>query len=42
VAVDLLRRRGVRHLVVAKKNRLVGIVSDRDIKRALEVHKQLD
>jgi acetoin utilization protein AcuB len=39
VAVDLLRRRGVRHLLVAKNNRLVGIVSDRDIKRALDPRK---
>jgi len=39
IAVDLLRRRGVRHLLVAKKNRLVGIVSDRDIKRALDPRK---
>jgi acetoin utilization protein AcuB len=39
IAVDLLRRRGVRHLLVAKNNRLVGIVSDRDIKRALDPRK---
>jgi acetoin utilization protein AcuB len=39
VAVDLLRRRGVRHLLVAKNDRLVGIVSDRDIKRALDPRK---
>jgi acetoin utilization protein AcuB len=39
VAVDLLRRRGIRHLLVAKNNRLVGIVSDRDIKRALDPRK---
>lgn len=35
-AVNLLRRRGVRHLLVMKRNRLVGILSDRDIKRALD------
>jgi acetoin utilization protein AcuB len=35
-AVKLLRRRGVRHLLVMQKGRLVGIVSDRDIKRALD------
>jgi acetoin utilization protein AcuB len=35
-AVGLLRRRGVRHLLVLKKNRLVGIISDRDIKRAMD------
>ena len=39
VAVDLLRRRGVRHLLVMKKDRLVGIISDRDIKRALDPRK---
>jgi acetoin utilization protein AcuB len=39
VAIDLLRRRGVRHLLVAKNKRLVGIVSDRDIKRALDPRK---
>src|SRR6516165_4391772 len=36
VAVQLLRRRGVRHLLVMKKNKLVGILSDRDIKRAMD------
>ena len=36
VAVKLLRQRGVRHLLVLKNARLVGIVSDRDIKRALD------
>jgi len=35
-AVKLLQRRGVRHLLVMKKGRLVGIISDRDIKRALD------
>ena len=38
-AVKLLRQRGVRHLLVMKKNRLVGIISDRDIKRALDPRK---
>jgi acetoin utilization protein AcuB len=36
VAVQLLRQRGVRHLLVLKNARLVGIISDRDIKRALD------
>ena len=36
VAVKLLRQRGVRHLLVMKTDRLVGIVSDRDIKRAMD------
>ena len=35
-AVNLLHRRGVRHLLVMKKSRLVGIISDRDIKRAMD------
>jgi acetoin utilization protein AcuB len=34
-AVQLLRQRGVRHLLVLQNRDLVGIVSDRDIKRAL-------
>jgi acetoin utilization protein AcuB len=34
-AVQLLRQRGVRHLLVLQNRELVGIVSDRDIKRAL-------
>jgi acetoin utilization protein AcuB len=38
-AVQLLRQRGVRHLLVLDRRRLVGIVSDRDIKRALD-HRQ--
>jgi acetoin utilization protein AcuB len=38
-AVKLLRQRGVRHLLVMKKNRLLGIISDRDIKRALDPRK---
>ena len=38
-AVRLLRTRGVRHLLVMKKGRLVGIISDRDIKRALDPRK---
>jgi acetoin utilization protein AcuB len=39
VAVQLLRQRGVRHLLVLEQDRLVGIVSDRDIKRALDPAK---
>ena len=35
-AVKLLSRQGIRHLLVMKKNRLVGIISDRDIKRAMD------
>jgi acetoin utilization protein AcuB len=35
-AVTLLRQRAVRHLLVMHKTRLVGIVSDRDIKRVLD------
>ena len=35
-AVKLLSQQGVRHLLVMKKNRLVGIISDRDIKRAMD------
>lgn len=38
-AVKLLRRNGVRHLLVMKKNALVGIISDRDVKRALDPQK---
>jgi acetoin utilization protein AcuB len=34
-AVLLMRRRGIRHLVVVEDGALVGIVSDRDLKRAL-------
>jgi acetoin utilization protein AcuB len=35
-AVRLLRQRGVRHLLVMNEGRLVGILSDRDIKRAMD------
>jgi acetoin utilization protein AcuB len=35
-AVRLLRQRGVRHLLVLDGRRLVGIISDRDINRALD------
>jgi len=35
-AVQLLRQRGVRHLLVMKRGRLVGILSDRDLKRAMD------
>jgi len=45
-AVRLMRERGIRHLPVVKDGKLVGIVSDRDLKRAmaspatsLEVHE---
>jgi acetoin utilization protein AcuB len=38
-AVQLLRQRGVRHLLVLKEGRLAGIVSDRDLKRALDPAK---
>ena len=34
-AVSLLRQRGVRHLLVMHKAEMVGIISDRDINRAL-------
>lgn len=33
-AMDLLKERGIRHLPVLKGDRLVGIVSERDIKQA--------
>ena len=36
VAVQLLRQRGIRHLLVMKNDRLVGIISDRDVKRTLD------
>jgi acetoin utilization protein AcuB len=36
VAVQLLRQRGIRHLLVMKNDRLVGIISDRDLKRTLD------
>lgn len=35
-AVQLFHRRGIRHLLVMDKAELVGIISDRDINRALE------
>ena len=35
-AVQCLRQRGVRHLLVLDQGELVGILSDRDIKRALQ------
>jgi len=38
-AVRLLRQRGVRHLLVLREGRLVGILSDRDIKRAMDPGK---
>lgn len=38
-AMRLLRRRGVRHLPVVQDDALVGIVSDRDLKRATAPEK---
>src|SRR5262245_54909438 len=38
-AVRQLRQRGVRHLLVVSKGRLVGILSDRDLKRAMDPGK---
>ena len=35
-AIKILRRRGVRHLLVMSGPRLVGILSDRDVRRALD------
>lgn len=34
-AVSVLRSHRIRHLLVAEEGRLVGIISDRDVKRAL-------
>ena len=39
-AVRLLQQRGVRHLLVLDGRDLVGILSDRDIKRALDPQKR--
>jgi acetoin utilization protein AcuB len=39
-AVRLLQQRGVRHLLVVSSGDLVGILSDRDIKRALDPQKR--
>ena len=39
-AVRLLQQRGVRHLLVLDGNDLVGILSDRDIKKALDPQKR--
>jgi acetoin utilization protein AcuB len=38
-AVRQLGERGVRHLLVLERGQLVGILSDRDLKRALEPRK---
>ena len=38
-AVRLLQQRGVRHLLVLDEHDLVGILSDRDIKKALDPQK---
>ena len=34
-AIRLVQHRGIRHLPVVEDDRLVGIVSDRDLKRAM-------
>src|ERR1051325_227896 len=39
-AVRMLQQRGVRHLLVLDGHDLVGILSDRDIKRALDFSKR--
>jgi acetoin utilization protein AcuB len=39
-AVRLLQQRGVRHLLVLDGRDLVGIISDRDLKRALDSTKK--
>jgi acetoin utilization protein AcuB len=39
-AVRLLQQRGVRHLLVLEDGALVGILSDRDIKRAMDTTKR--
>lgn len=39
-AVRMLQQRGVRHLLVIEHGDLVGIISDRDIKRALDPAKR--
>jgi acetoin utilization protein AcuB len=39
-AVRLLQQRGVRHLLVLENDDLVGILSDRDLKRALDPQKR--
>ena len=36
MAVGLLRQHGVRHLFHIKEGQLVGILSDRDLKKALD------
>lgn len=38
-AVRKLQQRGVRHLLVLREHDLVGIISDRDLKRALDSTK---
>ena len=37
--IELLQRRGVRHILVMDKKTLVGIISDRDLKRAMDPTK---
>src|SRR5262249_44603053 len=39
-AVRLLQQQGVRHLLVVENRDLVGILSDRDLKRALDPQKR--
>ena len=34
--IELLQRRGVRHILVMDNGKLVGIISDRDLKRAMD------
>jgi len=40
-ALGVLRTRGIRHLVVVEDDKLVGIVSDRDLKQANALHERL-
>lgn len=40
-ALGILRMRGIRHLVVVQDDKLVGIVSDRDLKQANALHERL-
>ena len=39
---ELMRRRRIRHLLVTERGRLLGIISDRDIRLALAAHGELD
>lgn len=40
-AIDLMRRHQVRHLPVMKDNKIVGVVSERDITFGLALNKKL-